>query len=50
MFMVLGSLIYFYAYVDGRMDFMSVSVSWQAGLSKSVVFYSGLGFLRFLTC
>ena len=43
MFMVLGSLLYFYAYVDQRMDFTTGSDNWYTSLSISVIFYSGLG-------
>lgn len=43
MFMVLASLLYFYAYVDQRMDFITASDNWYTSMSKSVIFYSGLG-------
>ena len=42
MFMVLASLIYFYAYVDNRLGFMTNSHAWYFDVSKSVIFYSGL--------
>ena len=44
MLMVLGSLLYFYAYVDQRMGFITESDDWYISLSKSVVFYTGLAF------
>ena len=44
MFMVLGSLIYFYAYVDVRLDqIFPYSDDWYGQLSKSLIFYTGLG-------
>ena len=43
MFMVLGSLLYFYAYVDDRLTLISPSSNdWYSELSKSYVFYVGL--------
>ena len=48
MFMVLGSLIYFYAYVDDRFGFINSSNQWYLELSKSVIFYSGLGLFAML--
>ena len=42
--MVLGSLLYFYAYVDVRLDqILPISEDWYSQLSKSVIFYTGLG-------
>ena len=44
MFLVLGSLLYFYAYVDDRLDaIIPASGGWFSEISKSVVFYTGLG-------
>jgi len=44
MFMVLGALLYFYAYVGDRLDFVPSSDEGSIDhVSKSVVFYSGLG-------
>jgi len=43
MFMVLGALLYFYAYVDDRLDFVHDSSSSIIDrTSKSIVFYVGL--------
>jgi hypothetical protein len=44
MFIVLGSLLYFYAYVDVRLDqIFPTSGDWYSQLSKSAIFYTGLG-------
>lgn len=43
MFMVLGSLIYFYAYVDNRLGFINEADSWFETSPKTYIFYSGLG-------
>lgn len=41
--MVLGSLVYFYAYVEDRLGFMTNSQDWFVAATKSAIFYSGLG-------
>ena len=44
MFMVLGALLYFYAYVDVRLEsVIPLSGDWYREFSKSAVFYTGLG-------
>jgi len=43
MLMVLGSLMYMYAYVNDRMDFLNHSQGWLMNVSKSYFFYGALG-------
>ena len=43
MFMVFGSLIYFYAYVEDRLGFLTNNHDWFVAASKSMIFYTGLG-------
>ncbi len=43
MLMVIGSLLYMYAYASDDMDFMNASNNWIAELPKTLIFYFGLG-------
>jgi len=43
MFLVLGSLLYMYGYVNDRMDFLITSQNWMIKLPKAYIFYAGLG-------
>ena len=42
MLIVLGSLMYMYAYVNDRMEFLNHSPGWLMNVSKSHIFYSAL--------
>ena len=43
MFIVFGSLIYFYAYVENRLGFVNEAEFWLEKTPKSYIFYTGLG-------
>lgn len=43
MFAVLGSVIYMYAYVSDKVDFLHTSYDWYDRLSKIHIFYGSLG-------
>lgn len=44
MILVIGSLLYFYAYASDRLNFLYESDNWIIQIPKSYIFYSGLGF------
>lgn len=43
MIMVIGSLIYMYAYTSDRLNFSNTSQNWTMELPKTQIFYFGLG-------
>ena len=43
MMMVIGSLLYMYAYSSDRLNFLNESQDWISEVPKSSIFYAGLG-------
>ena len=43
MMMVIGSLLYMYAYSSDRLNFLNESQDWISDMPKSSIFYAGLG-------
>lgn len=43
MMMVIGSLLYMYAYSSDRLNFLNESKDWISEVPKSSIFYAGLG-------
>ena len=43
MMMVIGSLLYMYAYSSDRLNFLNESQDWISDVPKSSIFYAGLG-------
>ena len=43
MMMVIGSLLYMYAYSSDRLNFLDESQDWISDMPKSSIFYAGLG-------